>query len=728
MVRTGPSGDIRDAPDTGGGSDDEDDSGTTGGGSIPGAPDDGGGSDPPSDDPGIDPTDPSDAPSASPPDQGTDPDDPRDAPSASPPDPAPPEGGSDDATGGGQTDRDTSPAPESTPTGRGSADVDVPAGASDGGPIGERVTSNLDQLGEIYDARVADPVGDATAATNPAAQVERRVLGTNAVGEVSEGVGEGVAQIGNVPGNTAAGIDAAQALVGARARSRDQVTIGGVPTGVFVPNPEGQRENVEAAGTAAASTAAAASASPFETTGQLIGGAVGGAAVSRAARGVSGTPDVSARRPSAGPLLDDLDAPGSGTFDEFVSDTRAQRQVGGQRDRASGSGVVDADDIRERPPDPEQGPAAFPDPQGRFEGGGGFSRGSPNRGDVESPTDVGPSGGGDGFGFRSAAREAETAQIAPRAGSPTDDLRNVVDIEDTLAGPGVSGGSRFSATGAGGGVGSVSQTTDPTGIAPDPTVTGGPRVDSVNDPTSVASTTAVTGTQQVDPTSDPTAISPGVEEQLGDGRLGGGTLPGDAAGGAQTDALDGSDPTNIAPTDTGTESDTTTGVDVGPGTDTGTDTDQPPATDQPPVAGQPPITGQPPATDQPPVTDTPPTNRPPGRTPAFPPVRPPVPRRPRRPPEPDEEPDPLILGDDDDDDEPAPRPAAEAPLLPGFGAETFTAFATGAFGARELASGADEPSLVGELPTETLADPSDDEAGALAAVSEQFFGEFGGEA
>jgi hypothetical protein len=108
-------------------------------------------------------------------------------------------------------------------------------------------------------------------------------------------------------------------------------------------------------------------------------------------------------------------------------------------------------------------------------------------------------------------------------------------------------------------------------------------------------------------------------------------------------------------------------------------------------------------------------------------VRPPVPRRPRRPPEREAaERDPLILVDDDDDDEPAPRPAVEAPLLPGFGAETFTAFATGAFGARELASSADAPSLVGELPTQTLADPSDDEAASLAAVSEQFFGEFGG--
>jgi len=58
---------------------------------------------------GTDPSDPSDAPSASPPDQGADPDDPRDAPSASPPTPAPePDPPSGGGSSGGVVDRVTS--------------------------------------------------------------------------------------------------------------------------------------------------------------------------------------------------------------------------------------------------------------------------------------------------------------------------------------------------------------------------------------------------------------------------------------------------------------------------------------------------------------------------------------------------------------------------------------------------------------------------------------------
>ena len=288
MVRTGLGGGIPGYDPGGGGSDDggggSDDGGggTTGGGSIPGAPSDGGSSN----DSGFDANDPTDAPSARG-DRGggVDADDPRDAPSA--------RGGGID-TGGGTTGGGSIPGAPSDGADGGSGGGS--SGGSSGGGIGERITSTLEDLGQQYTDTVAEPVGDFSRATNPISQVERRTVGTDAVGNVAEGVGEGVAQIGNIPGNAAAGIRAGQALAEASARSRDQVTIGGVPTGVALPNPSGQRENAQAAGNVAAGAAASAASSPFETTGQLIGGALGGAAIARGARAAGSaarsSPDV----------------------------------------------------------------------------------------------------------------------------------------------------------------------------------------------------------------------------------------------------------------------------------------------------------------------------------------------------------------------------------------------------------------------------------------------------
>jgi hypothetical protein len=150
-------------------------------------------------------------------------------------------------------------------------------------------------------------------------------------------------------------------------------------------------------------------------------------------------------------------------------------------------------------------------------------------------------------------------------------------------------------------------------------------------------------------------------------------------------------------------------------------TDTPPATDtdQPPVTDTP----VPPVVDTPPVTDTPtpPTNRPPSRPPAFPPFRPPRRRRPPRRPEPEEERDRQRQRDR--------QPQREFRLFDtvdtggpavGFGAETFAALGTGAFGEREVAEGATGEFYGGELPAASFLDPDEDDEEGVAFVSDLF--------
>ena len=305
--------------------------------------------------------------------------------------------------------------------------------------------------------------------------------------------------------------------------------------------------------------------------------------------------------------------------------------------------------------------------------------------------------------------------------------------ETATGGTAAGTGSTGELAGAGAaGIGSVSQSTDPTGIAPDPTVSGGADVDPVNDPTSIASTTAVTGTQQVDPASDPTGIDPTAElRDLFGGTPAGYTLLDDAAGDAQADALDGSDPTNIAPSDTGVSSDSGTvgRTGVGPGSDTGTDTDQPPVTDQAPGSDQetPPVTDTPvpPVVDVPPVTDTPtpPGNgTPPGRL--IPPGRfgggtPPRPRYERDDPEPGESrrrgPEPRdefgVFG----------RVDAGGPASSYF-SETLTALSLGGFAGDRAPAEGSAGEFFGGGPTQAAADAEGDDAVAFGEVSRLFFG------
>ena len=146
--------------------------------------------------------------------------------------------------------------------------------------------------------------------------------------------------------------------------------------------------------------------------------------------------------------VNDFDGP---DLSSFATDRRATT-TGRQRGDGDGGGdsFVSGDDldVAVGSPEPNQGRAAYPDPIDRFEGGAGFGRGSPDRGDVGSnPAAVDPSGSGDGLGFRSVSRELETAQIPPQTGSPT-------------------GTAAFGPEAAAGGLGVLSATNDPSGISP----------------------------------------------------------------------------------------------------------------------------------------------------------------------------------------------------------------------------------------------------------------------
>jgi hypothetical protein len=399
-------------------------------------------------------------------------------------------------------------------------------------------------------------VGDAVAATNPAARLEQEALGTDRLARFTENVGEGAAQLGNAPAIAAGTIDAVQTLDESRSRARDPVTIGGVPTGATVPDPEGQDANREAATAAAGQAAAAAARNPIETSGQLVGSALGGVAASRGiarvARGSSTSSGVDADPVPSGrsnpgtegvgsvldpddigttnlrdtgvdvddtvststrtadtdsgslPLEDAVgDAGGVRTMldrqraglDDFLGDDRAQAQLGRQRDRGTDRGAPDTDagsfeDIRQdaltQIQDDLAGRARRPDP-GDFDpdgdplgGAGGARRGTidPDTGEVSLGRSRGPTG-------TTVVDDATATGAAPM--SPADIL----------------------GAGAGTGLGSIAETTDPTGIAP----TGGTDTGArIGDDRNVV---ADSGLGSVAGTNDPTDIAPDTEPDTG---------------------------------------------------------------------------------------------------------------------------------------------------------------------------------------------------------------------
>jgi hypothetical protein len=497
--------------------------------------------------------------------------------------------------GSGGTTRNPQRGPSGPPNSRqsgGGSLTDQGLGQADA--LNEQTTDDtdqgaLDEAAEAYTENVAQPAGEVVADATPAARAEENLFGTDRTEQVIEGTTTTLAQIGNVPGALAGARDLGQTFVRARRRATDPVTIGGVPTGVTVPNLEGQRENAEAATAFGAQAASNAADRPFRTAGSVFGGVVGGAVAGRATSNA-------VRRAS-----------GSDTVEDFFADRRGTT-TGRQRPRGDGDSsgtLIEGDDIRSRPSDPDQGPSAFPDPQGRFQGGAGFNRNNPTRGDVDSPADVDPSGSGDGFGYRSVASEVRTAQRNPGVDSPTGpDLRQTADFgsaSSTSSGGGVfgSGAGTGAAASSNGGtsLGEIDATNDPTGIMPDtafPTGETDTAGSVINDETGGV----------LDDTNDPTGIGPG----------------GGVFGTTPTTETDGTDSLGDSLGGTVSQTDTETGVGTGTGLGLGTDTDTG-------VTGgqtQPPFQDTPPVTDTPTALDTPqtPTTQTPTRTPTRTPTTP----------------------------------------------------------------------------------------------------------
>jgi hypothetical protein len=477
-------------------------------------------------------------------------------------------GGADDAspgpaTGGGSPsfpggvdpeppddDPDPSPGP-SAPSGAPSVPGGVDPEPPEPDPSGE--TAVLDDLGQAYTETVAEPVGDFTAATNPIAQAEKATLGTNRIARVSEGFGEGVAQIGNVPGNTAAAIDTVQTIDQARSRATDPVTVGGVPTGVTVPDLEGQERNTEAAAGAAAGAAAAAAERPFETTGRVIGGALGGAAASRGIARVAGRTGSSSGSSSGavpsgrsqvgtggrGSVLEEIDVDAERGISSPSTASRVRGEVGRTVDDVTDavsdavdplvpdagetgtlrSGLVPESATERRTPDaPDDFDRRPPDAGGTFE-------------DIRDDALTQIQDDLRGRGQRPDPGDFERAPQPFRdRGGDTIDADAGVQLQRSTATPDLDVGGVDNAAGF--------------GAAGPASATGLGALSAVNDPTQVAGTEAVTGTES----------RAGSRGGTGAGSFG--TLG----------VLSGvNDPSQVAPTD-----DSDTGTDVG--TDLGTDT------------------------------------------------------------------------------------------------------------------------------------------------------------
>lgn len=433
-----------------------------------------------------------------------------------------------------------------------------------------------------------------------------------------------------------------------------------------------------------------------------------------------------------------------GSVRSLADDTRAQAQMGRQRPRGDsdsgdfdGGGEFDSDPTR--PPDAggtfddvrqdsltqtqdslrsqarrerEAGADLVDEP------GGGDPLGTGGNGltfDPDRPDPLGPT----------RPRQSQQAgQQVPRgfadidrAGNvPTTDLRSLVEAPSATS-------SRFQASGASASAGASSAS-----LIGD--------VDPVNDPTGISDTRGV-GTNRTDPINDVTDVT------------------GVGQGAASATLAETNDPSNVQTSGGGVGVDdnlsTETGVDVGTGglgdindptditPDTGSATDTAPTsrTDQAtgPTTGQ--RTGGRPG--QEPRTQ-PPGNRPQSRTQpsgfglsdrqtrSSLRVRPPTsigrPDRPRDFPDFGERDTGQSRGSGFSFGDFGTGRGDGGPAA-GFLAETLTAFGTGGFRERRLASGVDTSFATGELPTETLANPTDDEEEAFEEVNARFFGILG---
>jgi hypothetical protein len=191
----------------------------------------------------------------------------------------------------------------------------------DGDPTtdGDADQSRLEELDERFTEDVAEPVGEAVGDTTPIVRAEEAIFGTDRLERVFESAGRTIAQGANVPGAILGTRSAIQTVDRARSMAVDPVVIGGVDTGVRVPDPAGQVEVAEAGAATGVAAANRARERPFSSAGTVLGGATLAVGAPRVA---SGTARIARR------AADDLDG---STTRAFVDDERARADGGGRR-------------------------------------------------------------------------------------------------------------------------------------------------------------------------------------------------------------------------------------------------------------------------------------------------------------------------------------------------------------------------------------------------------------
>jgi len=168
-------------------------------------------------------------------------------------------------------------------------------GLDDGG-------GTLDRLARSYTENIAAPFGDAVRDATPAAQIERRTTGTDALGTAVDATATGVAQLGNIPGAIAGARDTTQRLDRDLGRgTQDTTSVGPLSSTAIIPG-AGTQAVARDFGSDAVRVGSAAASSPIETAGTLFGAAAGGVIGSRAAFGAARR----ARRSSTARSVDDM--------------------------------------------------------------------------------------------------------------------------------------------------------------------------------------------------------------------------------------------------------------------------------------------------------------------------------------------------------------------------------------------------------------------------------------
>ena len=498
-------------------------------------------------------------------------------------------GGSDDD--GGSSGGSTAPnndagrvAPRETRTiSAGGQSVNIPEIGVGSGPepqeFQELNRSNLQRRNSQYRENVADPIGTLARKASPASLIDQAIPG-NRVGRSVENFTEGAVNLGNAPAWALGAMSVGERV----ARDTRRANQDGA---------EGRRQNRQELANdaigAAVGTGRAIQNDPFGTLSRIAGSAFAGAAASgAAARAVRGTPDVDgAGSGSAVPsgrsnvgtggvdsLLDDVDVDArrgtSGPSTRSRVEGEVSRAVDDVADRLGDSRVADfLDDTRaqlqQRPASREPDFSDAPDRTRPADAGGTFE-------DVrqDALTQL-----QDDLGGRGRRPDPGTFDGAPQpfrsGGSDTIDADGGVNLQRTTGTP--EGGSTA-------GLGRVSSTTDPTGIAP----TGGASLgtgitlSAINDPTGITASDA----RQRGATAGDTLTASETADRLADqfGLGGGLDARNDPTGISDTDTearvdAGGDDATDtLSPTDTGTDTGTEPLADLPSARTTITDTAQ----------------------------------------------------------------------------------------------------------------------------------------------------------